>query len=37
MKLVAEMGVGTVAAGVSKAKADVVLISVTTAAPAPAR
>ena len=27
MKLVAEMGVGTVAAGVSKAKADVVLIS----------
>ena len=27
VKLVAEMGVGTVAAGVSKAKADVVLIS----------
>ena len=27
MKLVAEVGVGTVAAGVSKAKADVVLIS----------
>ncbi len=32
MKLVAEVGVGTVAAGVAKAHADVVLISGTTAA-----
>jgi glutamate synthase domain-containing protein 2 len=37
VKLVAEVGVGTVAAGVSKAHADVVLISATTAAPAPRR
>jgi glutamate synthase (NADPH/NADH) large chain len=35
VKLVAEVGVGTVAAGVAKAQADVVLISATTAAPAP--
>jgi glutamate synthase (NADPH) large chain len=37
VKLVAEVGVGTVAAGVAKAHADVVLISGTTAAPAPRR
>ena len=35
MKLVSETGVGTIAAGVSKGKADGVLISGTTAAPAP--
>ncbi len=34
VKLVSEVGVGTVAAGVSKAHADVVLISGDTAAPA---
>jgi glutamate synthase domain-containing protein 2 len=34
VKLVAEVGVGTIAAGVAKAHADVVLISGTTAAPA---
>ena len=34
VKLVAEVGVGTVAAGVAKAHADVVLIAATTAAPA---
>ena len=34
VKLVSSVGVGTVAAGVSKAHADVVLISGTTAAPA---
>ena len=37
VKLVAEVGVGTIAAGVAKAHADVVLISATTAAPAPRR
>jgi len=37
VKLVAEVGVGTGGAGVAKAHADVVLISGTTAAPAPRR
>jgi glutamate synthase (NADPH/NADH) large chain len=37
VKLVSEVGIGTVAAGVTKAKADVVLVPGTTAAPAPAR
>ncbi|MEZ5371737.1 MAG: glutamate synthase-related protein [Microthrixaceae bacterium] len=36
VKLVSE-GVGTVAAGVAKAKSDVAGLSATTAAPAPAR
>ena len=37
VKLVTEAGVGTVAAGVAKAHADVILIAATTAAPAPRR